>query len=199
MTHEMNDPDPGRLEALAERASQDPFFLGSLLAAHQRRHGLDDGALAAALGCAPEVLVRLRLCRRPGVAAPARTAEEDGGCRAGSCGRCPRPRLLGSASARPPPHAGPCRWTHGLARVGSGRLARAIRLRPRGRPARRKKSRTFLSGPGRRPVPTCGVAPPVGPLARAAGIASAAPQTRGSGPCHRHHPRRPRPRPGRRG
>jgi hypothetical protein len=30
------------LEALAARASRDPFFLGSLLAEHQRRHGLDE-------------------------------------------------------------------------------------------------------------------------------------------------------------
>jgi hypothetical protein len=75
MIHETNDT--GALEALAARASRDPFFLGSLLAEHQRRHNLDDEALAAALGCTPEVLARLRLCRRPGAAPPSRTAEED--------------------------------------------------------------------------------------------------------------------------
>jgi hypothetical protein len=75
MTHETNGPDG--LEALAARASNDPFFLGSLLAEHQRRQGLNDGALAAALGCAPDVLARLRLCRRPGAAGPSRTAGED--------------------------------------------------------------------------------------------------------------------------
>jgi hypothetical protein len=58
MTHQTNDPDLDALEALAARASPDPFFLGSLLAEHQRRRGLDDGALAEALGCTPEVLAR---------------------------------------------------------------------------------------------------------------------------------------------
>jgi hypothetical protein len=55
----------------------DPFFLGSALAAYQRRHGLDDDGLAAVLGCAPDVLTQLRLCRRPGAAEPGRTAERD--------------------------------------------------------------------------------------------------------------------------
>jgi hypothetical protein len=44
---------------------------------HLLRHGLDDAALAALLGCTPDVLTQLRLCRRPGEAAPARTAGED--------------------------------------------------------------------------------------------------------------------------
>jgi hypothetical protein len=39
------------------------------LAAHQRRHGLDDAGLAAELGCALDVLTAPHLCRRPGVAA----------------------------------------------------------------------------------------------------------------------------------
>ena len=33
--------------------------------------------LAALLGCTPDVLTQLRLCRRPGAAEPGRTAEED--------------------------------------------------------------------------------------------------------------------------
>jgi hypothetical protein len=57
--------------------SDNPFFLGSALAAYQRRHHLDDDGLAAVLGCSPSVLAQLRLCRRPGAAAPGRTAEED--------------------------------------------------------------------------------------------------------------------------
>jgi hypothetical protein len=69
----MSDP----LDALAGRASRDPWFLGSALTAYQERHHLDDAALAAVLGCAPSALADLRLCRRPGAAAPGRTAEED--------------------------------------------------------------------------------------------------------------------------
>jgi hypothetical protein len=37
------------LDALAARASSDPYFLGSALAASQQRHDLDDVALATAL------------------------------------------------------------------------------------------------------------------------------------------------------
>jgi hypothetical protein len=55
----------------------EPFFLGSALAAYQRRHGLDDDGLAAVLGCDPAVLAQLRLCRRPGAAEPTSTAEGD--------------------------------------------------------------------------------------------------------------------------
>src|SRR5262245_21665526 len=44
---------------------------------HLLRHGLEDNALAAALGCAPDALTQLRLCRRPGAALPSRTAAED--------------------------------------------------------------------------------------------------------------------------
>jgi hypothetical protein len=66
------------LERLAARANRDPFFLGYLLAAYQRRHGLDDAALAALLGCHDTaVLTPLRLCRRPGAALPLRLEEQD--------------------------------------------------------------------------------------------------------------------------
>jgi hypothetical protein len=65
------------LDALAARAAADPFFLGAVLATYQRRPALDDAALAALLGCAPAALAELRLCRRPGAAAPGRTAAED--------------------------------------------------------------------------------------------------------------------------
>jgi hypothetical protein len=44
---------------------------------HLLRHGLDDNALAALLGCAPSVLTQLRLCWWPSAALPLRTAEED--------------------------------------------------------------------------------------------------------------------------
>ncbi|HKI36887.1 MAG TPA: hypothetical protein VKA46_33855 [Gemmataceae bacterium] len=68
-----NDP----LDRMARRVAADRFFLASTLAAYQQHHGLDDYALAAQLGCAPAVLASVRLCRRPGAAAPDRTAEED--------------------------------------------------------------------------------------------------------------------------
>jgi hypothetical protein len=68
---------PHPLEALAARVVSDPWFLASVLAAYQRRHRLDDPDLADLLGCPVATLTDLRLCCRPGVAAPARTAEED--------------------------------------------------------------------------------------------------------------------------
>jgi hypothetical protein len=73
----INDPQPNPLDRLAARCAGDPFFLASALAAYQLRHGLDDAALAALLGCAPDVLTQLRLCRRPAAALPSRTAADD--------------------------------------------------------------------------------------------------------------------------
>jgi hypothetical protein len=71
------DPNHNTLDHLASRVAGDPSFLGSALASYQQRHGLDDAGLAAVLGCTPNALTQLRLCRRPGVAEPGRTAEED--------------------------------------------------------------------------------------------------------------------------
>jgi hypothetical protein len=65
------------LRRLAERACRDPWFFGWALAAYQRRHGLDDAALAAELGCVPDVLVLLRLCRRPGTDDSPRSLQGD--------------------------------------------------------------------------------------------------------------------------
>jgi hypothetical protein len=59
------------------RVAKDPYHLASVLAAYQQRHGLDDAALAALLGCNPAVLTPLRLCRRPGAGEPSWTWEED--------------------------------------------------------------------------------------------------------------------------
>jgi hypothetical protein len=53
------------LDALARRAQGDPFFLASLLARYAQSEALDDHGLAAALGCPPERLSALRLCRAP--------------------------------------------------------------------------------------------------------------------------------------
>ena len=74
----MSRADPhDYLDALTAHVSHDPFFLAPALASYQRRHGLDDPALAAALGCVPAVLLSLRLCRRPGAAEPDHTAAQD--------------------------------------------------------------------------------------------------------------------------
>ena len=53
------------LNDLARRVQLDPFFLASALAIYARSEGLDDAALAARLGCLPETLTVLHLCRRP--------------------------------------------------------------------------------------------------------------------------------------
>jgi hypothetical protein len=71
-----NNPDEA-LEQLATRACLDRWFLGAALAAYQRRHYLDDAGLAATLGCAPDLLTHLRLCRCPGIGEPDRTQAED--------------------------------------------------------------------------------------------------------------------------
>jgi hypothetical protein len=65
------------LDALARRVSDDPFFLASALAAYQRRHGLDDAALADLLGCPVAALTGLRLCRMPGGGDPGRSVGQD--------------------------------------------------------------------------------------------------------------------------
>jgi hypothetical protein len=58
--------DPEALLAKAAgRATERRFFLASALAAYQELHGMDDNALAAYLGCPPDRLSRLALCRRP--------------------------------------------------------------------------------------------------------------------------------------
>lgn len=54
-----------RLDALARRVQSDPAFLAAALADYARSERLDERGLAAALGCPPEQLSALRLCRRP--------------------------------------------------------------------------------------------------------------------------------------
>src|SRR5215207_10562199 len=53
------------LRRVAERAGARRFFLASALLPYARAEGLDDGALAERLGCAPADLAALLLCRRP--------------------------------------------------------------------------------------------------------------------------------------
>ena len=56
-------PDP--LQALAQRAAGDSFFLACVLDAFARSEGLDDAGLAAFLGCPVQELTMVRLCRAP--------------------------------------------------------------------------------------------------------------------------------------
>jgi hypothetical protein len=53
------------LDHLAARVATDPHFLACALAEYARSESLDDAGLAAALGCPPEQLTRLRLCGAP--------------------------------------------------------------------------------------------------------------------------------------
>lgn len=57
--------DPRLLRRAAERAVERRFFLGSALLPYARAEGLDDAGLAGRLGCAPDALPALLLCRRP--------------------------------------------------------------------------------------------------------------------------------------
>jgi hypothetical protein len=54
-----------RIDALARRVESDPAFLAAPLGEYARSKGLDDEALARALGCPLESLGPLRLCLRP--------------------------------------------------------------------------------------------------------------------------------------
>jgi hypothetical protein len=73
------------LERLAKRVSTDPFFLGFRLAQFAAVKELDDAALAARLGCAPDALANLRLCRAPRADDPT-TFREDVTCIAAKFG-----------------------------------------------------------------------------------------------------------------
>lgn len=53
------------LDHLATRVATDPLFLACALAEYSYSEGLDDPALAAALGCQLADLTRLRLCGAP--------------------------------------------------------------------------------------------------------------------------------------
>ena len=54
-----------RLAALAQRVESDAFFLAEALAAYARAEKLSDDQLAQRLGCVPDQLDAVRLCRRP--------------------------------------------------------------------------------------------------------------------------------------
>lgn len=50
---------------LARRVAIDPCFLAFALAEYAAAEGLDEAGLAAALGCPPDRLSHVRLCRAP--------------------------------------------------------------------------------------------------------------------------------------
>jgi hypothetical protein len=61
-------PAPPPTELLwraAERAAARPFFLAAALLPYAQAEGLSRAELAARLGCSPEALPRLLLCRQP--------------------------------------------------------------------------------------------------------------------------------------
>jgi len=53
------------LRWLANRVSQNVWFLGSALEDYKVVHRFDNRKLAWMLGCKPDALIRLALCRRP--------------------------------------------------------------------------------------------------------------------------------------
>jgi hypothetical protein len=58
------------LRHAAQRAEHQPFFVASALAAYRALHNLNETELAAFLGCTPEALPRLALCRLPDASTP---------------------------------------------------------------------------------------------------------------------------------
>jgi hypothetical protein len=54
-----------RLADLAQRVASDPFFLAEALSTYALAEELSDDQLAERLGCAPNQLDAVRLCRRP--------------------------------------------------------------------------------------------------------------------------------------
>src|SRR5262245_26666490 len=57
------------LERLAQRLESDPAFLSAALAAYVRATGVTMAAAAKSLGCSPETLTLVRLCRMPALQA----------------------------------------------------------------------------------------------------------------------------------
>lgn len=53
------------LRHAARRASQHPFFLAAYLEAFRSQREMQEADLALFLGCAPDMLPKLALCRRP--------------------------------------------------------------------------------------------------------------------------------------
>lgn len=73
----MSDHASEALVHASRRAEQQPFFLASVLAAYRTAHQFDDARLADMLGCTPDDLIRLALCRRPAPESARFSAEID--------------------------------------------------------------------------------------------------------------------------
>ncbi len=66
----MGESDRPPLGQLWTKAQGHPFFVASALAECRQRRNWDDRQLAEHLGCPPQALPRLGLCRRPSPAEP---------------------------------------------------------------------------------------------------------------------------------
>jgi len=53
------------LEKMSQTTRDEPYFLGYILEAYSEAARIDEALLSHELGCRPEDLVRLRLCRAP--------------------------------------------------------------------------------------------------------------------------------------
>lgn len=53
------------LRRLARRASEQPFFLGNIFSALALRDNIGNDDIATQLGCSPETLDKMKLCRAP--------------------------------------------------------------------------------------------------------------------------------------
>ncbi|MDQ2745352.1 MAG: hypothetical protein M3Z66_24055 [Chloroflexota bacterium] len=56
-------PDP--IERMAQRATDDPFYVASAMAEYARSEGIPWRQVASLLGCSEEQLSQVALCRRP--------------------------------------------------------------------------------------------------------------------------------------
>lgn len=62
----MNNKSNGELlNRIAQRASHRAFFVASTLSTYQNQEQIGEAELAAFLGCSPQNLPKLALCRRP--------------------------------------------------------------------------------------------------------------------------------------
>ncbi len=62
-------PEPDIMRWAAKRAAEEAFLLGYDLREYRELHEASEDELASVLGCTPEALVCLSLCRRPDPAA----------------------------------------------------------------------------------------------------------------------------------
>lgn len=73
----MSEPVSPRVRAMARRLSRDETFLAAALRRFAQSEGLDEVGLSRVLGCQPDDLPLLGLCRRPRPRAPDFRADVD--------------------------------------------------------------------------------------------------------------------------